>query len=57
MPWVIGIGGILGCLYLFYSLPVKTQVFFIVAQGIGVALYFTYGHGAAAKARAEGTAG
>jgi APA family basic amino acid/polyamine antiporter len=57
LPWVVGLGGILGCLYLFYSLPVKTQLFFIVAQGIGVALYFAYGHRAAAKARAEGTAG
>jgi APA family basic amino acid/polyamine antiporter len=56
LPWVVGLGGILGCLYLFYSLPVKTQVFFIVAQAIGVALYLAYGHRAAAKARAEGTA-
>jgi APA family basic amino acid/polyamine antiporter len=57
LPWVVGLGGILGCLYLFYSLPVKTQLFFIVAQGVGVALYYAYGHRAAAKARAEGTAG
>lgn len=53
---VIGVGGILGCLYLFYSLPLKTQLFFVIAQAIGVALYFIYGHGAAAKARADGTA-
>lgn len=56
LPWVVGLGGIAGCLYLFYSLPLQTQVFFIVAQAIGVALYFAYGHGAAARARAEGTA-
>jgi APA family basic amino acid/polyamine antiporter len=54
MPWVVGIGGILGCLYLFYSLPVKTQLFFLAAQGIGLVLYAIYGHGAAAKARANG---
>jgi basic amino acid/polyamine antiporter, APA family len=48
---VVGIVGILGCLYLFYSLPVKTQLFFLAAQGIGLLLYFIYGHGAAAKAR------
>ena len=45
---------ILGCIYLFYSLPVKTQLFFLAAQGIGLVLYFIYGHGAAAKARANG---
>ena len=53
LPWVIGIGGILGCLYLFISLPTKTQLFFLAAQGIGLILYFIYGHGAAAKARAK----
>ncbi|MEO7814143.1 MAG: amino acid permease [Sphingomicrobium sp.] len=52
LPWVIGIVGILGCLYLFYSLPTKTQLFFFAAQGIGLVLYFIYGHGAAARARA-----
>ena len=29
--WLVGIGGILGCLYLFVSLPVKTQLFFLAA--------------------------
>ena len=53
LPWVIGIGGILGCLYLFISLPTKTQLFFLAAQGIGLVLYVIYGHGAAAKARAR----
>ena len=52
LPWVIGIGGILGCLYLFYSLPAKTQLFFVGAQVIGLILYAIYGHGAAARARA-----
>ena len=51
LPWVIGIGGILGCLYLFYSLPTKTQLFFFAAQVIGLILYAIYGHGAAARAR------
>jgi APA family basic amino acid/polyamine antiporter len=53
LPWVVGIGGILGCLYLFISLPTKTQLFFLAAQGIGLILYVIYGHGAAAKARAK----
>jgi APA family basic amino acid/polyamine antiporter len=56
LPWVIGLGGIGGCLYLFYSLPVKTQLFFVGAQVIGLILYAIYGHGAAAKARAKAKA-
>ena len=52
MPWVVGIVGIAGCLYLFYSLPIRTQIYFFIAQGIGLVLYMIYGHGAAAKARA-----
>jgi len=53
---LVGSGGILGCLYLFYSLPLQTQQFFLVAQAIGVLLYFVYGQRAAARARAEGHA-
>ena len=53
LPWVIGIGGILGCLYLFISLPTKTQLFFVGAQVIGLILYAVYGSGAAARARAR----
>jgi APA family basic amino acid/polyamine antiporter len=49
--WVVGIGGILGCLYLFYSLPVRTQLFFVGAQVIGLILYAIYGSGAAVRAR------
>ena len=52
LPWVVGIGGILGCLYLFISLPERTQLFFLTAQMIGLVLYAIYGSGAAAKARA-----
>jgi len=49
--WLVGIVGILGCLYLFISLPQRTQIFFVVAQVIGVLLYLIYGHRAAEKAR------
>jgi APA family basic amino acid/polyamine antiporter len=52
MPWVVGIGGILGCLYLFYSLPTRTQLFFLSAQVIGLVLYAIYGSRAAERARA-----
>jgi APA family basic amino acid/polyamine antiporter len=53
LPWVVGIGGILGCLYLFISLPNRTQLFFLAAQAIGLLLYAVYGHGAAQRARAN----
>jgi APA family basic amino acid/polyamine antiporter len=49
--WLVGIGGIVGCIYLFVSLPQRTQIFFVVAQVIGVLLYLIYGHRAAEKAR------
>ena len=51
--WPVGIFGILGCLYLFISLPNRTQLFFLGAQVIGLILYSIYGSDAAAKARAK----
>jgi APA family basic amino acid/polyamine antiporter len=54
LPWVVGIGGILGCAYLFISLPVTTQLFFVSAQVLGLLLYFTYSGRAAERARANG---
>jgi APA family basic amino acid/polyamine antiporter len=53
LPWVVGLVGIFGCLYLFYSLPRQTQLFFVAAQAIGIFLYIVYGSGAAEKARAR----
>jgi len=50
--WLVGIGGIIGCLYLFVSLPTRTQLFFLAAQVIGLLLYAVYGSRAAEKARA-----
>jgi basic amino acid/polyamine antiporter, APA family len=57
LPWVVGIGGILGCAYLFISLPVVTQEFFLVAQLLGLLYYAVYGGGAAARNRAVATHG
>jgi APA family basic amino acid/polyamine antiporter len=51
VPWVVGIVGIVGCLYLFYSLPDRTQLFFLTAQVIGLVLYAIYGSRAAERAR------
>ena len=52
LPWVTGLGGILGCIYLFISLPSRTQLFFLSAQVIGLVLYAIYGSRAAERARA-----
>ena len=49
--------GILGCLYLFISLPNRTQLFFFAAQLIGIILYFIYGSGAAERARSRAAGG
>jgi len=51
--WVVGIVGIAGCLYLFVSLPLKTQQFFVAAQVIGLVIYAIYGSSAAERARAN----
>ena len=52
LPWVVGLVGIFGCLYLFISLPSRTQLFFLTAQVIGLLLYAIYGSQAAERARA-----
>jgi APA family basic amino acid/polyamine antiporter len=46
-------GAILGCLYLFSSLPAKTQLYFLYAHLIGAAIYFLYGVRRSVLARAE----
>ncbi|HZG46194.1 MAG TPA: amino acid permease [Allosphingosinicella sp.] len=43
LPWVVGLVAILGCAYLFYSLPGTTQFYFLIAQLVGLAIYFLYG--------------
>jgi len=52
LPWVVGIGGIAGCAYLFISLPVTTQMFFVGAQVMGLIYYLVYAGRAAEKVRA-----
>jgi APA family basic amino acid/polyamine antiporter len=54
LPWLVGLGGIGGCIYLFLNLPWKTQEFFIIAQIVGLLIYFAYSGRAAEKARANG---
>ena len=43
LAWVIGPIAVLGCLYLFFSLPSATQVRFLIWNAIGLAVYFAYG--------------
>ena len=43
MPWLVGIVAILGCLYLFISLPQKTQLYFLIWNAAGIVLYLLYG--------------
>ena len=42
MPWVVGGIAVLGCLYLFLSLPAKTQIWFGIWNVAGLGLYFLY---------------
>ena len=56
-PWAVGIGGILGCAYLFISLPVTTQLFFLGAQLVGLLIYLVYAGRAAERTRAVESAG
>jgi APA family basic amino acid/polyamine antiporter len=43
LAWIVGPFGILGCLYLFYSLPRTTQIYFLCAHVVGLVLYLAYG--------------
>jgi basic amino acid/polyamine antiporter, APA family len=43
LAWPVGIVAILGCLYLFYSLPQRTQLWFLGAHIVGFVIYFLYG--------------
>jgi len=41
--WPVGLVAILGCAYLLYSLPQRTQIWFICAHIVGLVIYFAYG--------------
>ena len=41
-PWVVGIVGIPGCIYLFMSLTQFTRTCFFIWNGIGLVVYFLY---------------
>jgi len=39
---IVAVGAIIGCLYLFYSLPAATQLRFFLWMGAGVIVYFVF---------------
>ena len=41
--WPVGIIGVLGCLYLFFSLPSRTQLYFVLWNAAGLVFYFAWG--------------
>ena len=43
LAWVVGPVAIGGCLYLFWSLPSKTQVWFLLWNALGLVVYLAYG--------------
>jgi len=51
--WVVGPIAILGCLYLFWSLPQRTQLWFLAWNVIGVAAYLIYGRRSSLLARGQ----
>lgn len=56
LPWIIGPIGILGCAYLFYSLPRYTQEWFLIWNAAGLVLYFLFAARNANKTRSEARA-
>jgi APA family basic amino acid/polyamine antiporter len=52
LPWVTGLIGILGCAYLFYSLPRYTQIWFLIWNAVGLVIYFLFAGRGAERARA-----
>jgi len=42
LPWVVGGIAVLGCIYLFFSLPAQTQIWFFIWNIAGLGVYFLY---------------
>ena len=53
LAWVVGPIAILGCMYLFWSLPQRTQIWFLVWNVVGVAVYLLYGRRSSLLARGK----
>ncbi len=53
LAWLVGPLAILGCLYLFWSLPQKTQIWFLTWNLIGIVVYLVYARGHSMLARKD----
>ena len=53
LPWITGTIGILGCAYLFYSLPRYTQIWFVLWNLGGLVIYFLFAAGSAHRTRSS----
>jgi len=53
LAWVLGPIAILGCLYLFWSLPQRTQIWFLCWNVVGVVAYLAYGRRGSLLARGQ----
>jgi APA family basic amino acid/polyamine antiporter len=53
---VVGAVAIAGCVYLFFSLPTRTELFFLGWNAIGLVAYFVYGRPRAGRATGEAAA-
>ncbi len=42
LPWLVGPMAIMGCLYLFWSLPLQTKLFFALWNTLGLVLYVVF---------------
>lgn len=51
LAWLVGPLAIGGCLYLFFSLPAKTQLWFLAWNVVGLVVYFAYARGRSLLAR------
>ena len=51
LPWFTGAVGILGCAYLFYSLPSHTQYWFLLWNAAGLVVYFLFASRSADRTR------
>lgn len=51
-PTVVALGAIIGCAYLFHSLPMVTKLTFLIWNAIGIAVYFVYARFQSVLARA-----
>jgi APA family basic amino acid/polyamine antiporter len=51
LPWVVGLAGIGGCLWLFASLPAKTQLYFVLWNVFGLLVYAVYSSRLASRTR------